>query len=860
MMLSTMLATLNVHLKNAWHWIRTQAPGLTATAAIAFIVCLYSGIGLQRQADPNARIAALGSSDLPMMQINDWVAEYFSCANNQCKRVLKRMPNGKYEVATENLPLGRGRYVDDKSFSTRPTHVRLSHRMTEAEAQQFAKNWPREKPVIALSGQPVCDQSNCKREDLALPVGKPGPTDKNLIQFDSNVGADGHFGPQTFPPVIISQGQSQSVLSLKNQSRRGLFFEFGMSILAPVFVLALTFWVGMPMLFSAAVQFLAARAAWTLAASDTLINQPTFFINLMKTRESYTLTSFVAGWMFAALANFFCCVWMGRKLEQKKFNIAWAGAAIVAMIGTWLWPSGTPAAATFLRATDTFVLLTGATALGLTAVSLKFPTWQNRLSDLLRFHSQTEQDARWKNQVWALTFSFAIAGVVSAWVAWNASRQTFAFNWGAFVVPMAITFVLMYSKPQLTTADLQLQKDFVVQQELLVKLLSQLGTFRHRAQAISLVVNFCNRELPKLGFEAPTYSESQPVPMDETTASEYEVKIEAAIKGPHQCFGWLSARARKRSEQTAMGERIIDALTTTLAQHLDTSMRSGLLESEASSAQKFIPRDLMRLFNISSQANLESHQETTLTGTVVSVVIRQAGKSREGENLSDRAIIKEFSELFSKGVGEMNGYVVNQEGLRWSIVFRDHNEMALGWIENVQNALRSWNQHRQTRGLATHECGFGVHSTPITLCYTEQAGQVRFWLSFDLNGIASTLADVATDYSASTLLSQDYINAIGITSTTGNLPEGVRPIDRVWNRTKTETVDVFEFFGGDPDLRRAAKQRSVELFSQGVRLYLTGYFDSAKSIMSQVLDADPNDKAAQRLLANLSQSDELRAA
>ncbi|NBW82540.1 hypothetical protein EBR21_12375 [bacterium] len=659
--------------------------------------------------------------------------------------------------------------------------------------------------------------------------------------------------------MIASPGQAQIIFGLKNQSRRGLLFEFGLGMLAPLFVAGLAFWVGMPMLFTAVVQFLVARAAWTLAAADIFITQPTFFI-MLKTRDSYILAAFLTGWMFAALANVICCVWMGRKLEQKQFNFTWAATAVAAIIGTWIFPAVNTSAATFLRSVEAFVLLAGAVTTGLAAATFQFPEWQNKITNTLRIFAQAEQTVRWKNQLWALTATFATASIAAIWVAWNATTQSFAFNWGALVLPLSLSFILMYSKPQLTSADLQLQKDFVTQQELLVKLLSQLGTFRHRAQALSLVVNFCNRELPKLGFETPSFSETQPTPAEESSASEFEVKIEAAIKGPHQCFGWLVARARRRSEQTTMGERMVDALTTALAQHLDTNMRNGLLESEANSAQKFIPRDLMKLFGVANHTSLEAQQEVTLSGTVVSIAIRPNGKAREGENLPDRTIINELTELFAKGVGELNGYVASQEGLRWSIVFRDQSNIALNWIENVQNALRSWNQHRQARGLPTHDCGFGVHASPITLCLTENAGQVRSWIAFDLHGIAATLADVASDYSASTLLSQEFINGLGKASTKDDLPDGVRPVDRVWNREKTETVDVFEFFGGDPDLRRAAKQRSVELFSQGVRLYLTGYFDSAKSIMSQILDADPNDRAAQRLLANLSQNDDLRAA
>ncbi|NBW80598.1 hypothetical protein EBR21_02485, partial [bacterium] len=186
MMLRTILATLNVQLKNTWHWLRTQAPGLSAIAAFASLICFYAGFALQRQGNPNARLAVLSSTENSVMPINDWVAEYFSCSNNQCKRVLKRMPDGKYEIATEKLPLGRGRFVDDKAFSTRPTNVRLTHRLTEAEQQLYAKNWSKEKPVVALAGQPVCEQSNCKNEDLTFPASKLAAGEQQLIQFDSH--------------------------------------------------------------------------------------------------------------------------------------------------------------------------------------------------------------------------------------------------------------------------------------------------------------------------------------------------------------------------------------------------------------------------------------------------------------------------------------------------------------------------------------------------------------------------------------------------------------------------------------------------------------------------------------------------
>jgi len=859
MIANSFIAALGQHFKNTWQQMRDRAAGPLLMCVFAVGVCLYSGFALQRQAQTASSPSALTNSGLTTMSMNQWIAEYFSCTDGQCKRVLQRTPKGTYEVASETLPVGRGRYVENSSFSTKPTHVRLSHRLTDSETREMNATWTGEKLAIALAGQPVCDKGKCRNEDLTLPLNKINASGKAWVQFDSHIGADGQFGPQNLPPIIVAQSHAHRIFSIKSNYQRGLLYEVGLAVLAPLFVIGLTFWIGMPLLYAAFSQFLVARAAWTLAATDTFMGQ-SILLPWLNAKNSYALAAFLSGWMIASLANFLCAVWMSRKMEHGRFNTVWTLSAVVVLLGTYLFPAGMPSAGLFLRAVDTFVLFTGAVATGAAYAVHALPTWENKFSTTIRQYSQITQTTLWRIQLTGLTVGLATAAVFGLWVTLQLRSDQYVFNWALVTMPLIMTGVLMYVRPQLTDADVQSQKDLVSQQELLVKLLSQLSTFKHRAQAISLVVNFCNRELPKLGFEAPTFSEQRTTDTETQNNSVFEVIVECEIRGPHQSFGWLKTRATKRTERTAMGERMIEALSTALAQHLDNMMRSSLLESEANSAQKFIPRELMRLFSINSTAAVSAQQDLSFAGTVVSVVLKPSGRARDGVELLDRPLVNEITDLFIKGVSEHNAYVVSQEGVRWSIIFRDTNATALKWIENTQTALRSWNLHRQNLGLPTPDCSFGVHTSQVSLRFSDQAGSLRPWLSFDLQSIAYTLADVASDYSATTLLSQDYVDELAKTNGASALPEAVRPLDRVWNRTKTATVDVFEFFGGDPDLRRAAKQRSVELFSQGVRLYLTGYFEGARSIMSQILETDPHDKSAQRLLGTLSQTEDLRAA
>jgi hypothetical protein len=235
-------------------------------------------------------------------------------------------------------------------------------------------------------------------------------------------------------------------------------------------------------------------------------------------------------------------------------------------------------------------------------------------------------------------------------------------------------------------------------------------------------------------------------------------------------------------------------------------------------------------------------------------------RGRELDAAPERGIINELSALFMKASADVGGYLVSQDGLKWTIIFRDMSTAALKWIENTQIALRNWNQHRNSLAMPTYECSFGAQVSTLTLSFSEHGGVLRPWIQFDPQGVATTLAEVANDYNSTALLSQDYVSALASGRGTSYLPDAVRPLDKVWNRSKTATIDVFEFFGGEPDTRRAAKQKTVETFSQGVKLYLGGHFDAAHKVIKQVTEVDPQDKAALRLLSNLSHGDDLKAA
>lgn len=847
------------------HTVRMHSAELLSITVIALIGSFLAGAALQEQTNNESQLQRLKASGPEHVQLTGWTAEFYSCPSQAldqtCRRIFRKDQDGNFKVQVEELPLASGRFATSSHFSEKPTHVRLSHNISEIESSVLKNTYQMEKPVIVLFGQSVCDEvNNCSPQNVIYPLNKVSLTDNNWIQFDSQVEPSGRFGPRETAPIVVAHSQAHKFFNVSEKHRRGVFFELGLAVLAPLLAIILTLWAGRPRIFMAMTSFLAAHALWLVTASDTLTGQKIFLKNLSP-ESSFALVAFASGWVLTAAMNLVACVWSNKYLSRQVQTTLSASVALVFLVATYFIPPVSTGAATALRVFEFVMSISCASVIGFSMLSVYNNQWTNKLSQLARSTYKPDQSANWNAQIQGLLLCFVAASASSLYAVAKTQTDQYVFNWSTLLFPVMLTSVILYARPQLTITDLQSQKEHVAQQELLVKLLAQLGTFKNRSQAIALVVNFCTRELPRLGYEIPVFIEGNLPSHEREPSDDFEVNVFSPVHAGSETFGWIVAKAKTRDENTAIGERIVEALSSSLAQHLNSIHHTSAIETEAVSAQKFIPRDLINFFGLKQLSQIQPMQEFGFNGTVVCIsLVPDTSKQTDMENFPERGILNELTALFSKHSAEANCYITPQESLKWSVLFRETDSSPLRWIEGVQIALRTWNQHRTGLGMTSYECTFGVHASPIKLNFSEQTGSLRHWLQFDNGGVATTLSEVANQYCASVLLSQTFVLLLSSGRGADYLPEGIRPVDRVWNRHKTTTVDVFEFFSGEPDNRRASKQQTATLFSQGVKLYLAGHFDGARSIMTRIIDSDPYDKGAQRLMGVLNQESGLRAA
>jgi len=541
------------------HTVRMHSAELISIAVIALIGSFIAGTALQEQTTNETQVQRLKAAGPEHVQLAGWTAEFFSCSSlamdQTCRRVFRKDQDGNMKVQVETLPLTSGRFATTANFSEKPTHVRLSYEVSSIDSPVFKSVSQMEKPVVVLFGQSVCDKvNNCLPQNVIYPLNnftlldKAAEPSKNWIQFDSQIEPSGRFGPREMAPIVVAHSQAHKLFSVNQKHRRVIFFELGLAVLAPLLAIILTLWAGSPRIFTAVTTFLAAHALWLLAASDTLTGQKIFMKNFSP-QSSFALVAFVSGWVLTSAMNLVACVWSNKYLARQIQTTLSTSVALIFLLSTYFITPASTGAATALRFFEFFLSFACASVIGFSMLSVYNSHWSNKFSQFARSTYKPDQSANWNAQLRGLFACFVVASASSLWSVVKIQSDQYAFNWSTLLFPVVLISVILYARPQLTTTDLQNQKDNVAQQEILVKLLSQLGTFKNRNQAIAVVVNFCNRELPKLGFDAPSFIEGHATPHEREPNVNFEVNVAYPVQTNNETFGWIIARAKKTKRE-----------------------------------------------------------------------------------------------------------------------------------------------------------------------------------------------------------------------------------------------------------------------------------------------------------------------
>jgi len=189
---------------------------------------------------------------------------------------------------------------------------------------------------------------------------------------------------------------------------------------------------------------------------------------------------------------------------------------------------------------------------------------------------------------------------------------------------------------------------------------------------------------------------------------------------------------------------------------------------------------------------------------------------------------------------EYDGFIDKYMGDGIMALFPTTAGNALGGAISMMKQLAAYNAGRRKFDHEPVRIGIGVNTGSLMLGTIGGNNRMDSTVIADTVNLASRLEGLTKRYKANILISSYTLDA---------LPDPTRYncrfLGKVQVKGKQAAVPIYEVYDGDPDDIIELKQKTKEVFEEGLRQYFDRQFIKAMGFFTQVLAGNPNDKTAQ---------------
>jgi two-component system sensor histidine kinase ChiS len=256
--------------------------------------------------------------------------------------------------------------------------------------------------------------------------------------------------------------------------------------------------------------------------------------------------------------------------------------------------------------------------------------------------------------------------------------------------------------------------------------------------------------------------------------------------------------------------------------------------------ERFVPREFLNLLNKKSihEINLadQIHQEMTVMFADVRGWTTLSESMSPQENFN---FINAYLKRVSPVIKEHNGFIDQYYGDGVMALFPDSPDDAVLAAIAMHAAVGEYNKEREKNGFQPIGIGVGLHVGDLMLGIIGSQDRMQGAVVADDVNLAARLEGLTRMYGSTITLSETTLSQL-------ENPDRYkhRFVDKVQVKGRKNPVSVHEVFDGDPAAVLVLKDQTKGSFEEGLRLYYNKEFSVASVQFNQVLQKNPEDKAA----------------
>jgi signal transduction histidine kinase/class 3 adenylate cyclase/CheY-like chemotaxis protein len=201
--------------------------------------------------------------------------------------------------------------------------------------------------------------------------------------------------------------------------------------------------------------------------------------------------------------------------------------------------------------------------------------------------------------------------------------------------------------------------------------------------------------------------------------------------------------------------------------------------------------------------------------------------------------INGYLERTSPAVREHGGFIVKYLGDGMMAVFPEHPDDAMrAGIEKIRR-IDEYNKSQRQIGRDPIQIGIGINTGHMMVGIVGEQSRMQGDALSDNVNLTSRVEGLTKFYGVSFIITASTYQQLVD-------PEVycIRFLDKVQVKGKSQALDLFEVFDGDPPEERGLKQDTQAEYAQALKLYYERDFDGAQAKLFSVLKQNPKDKVA----------------